>query len=556
MKQKIKYMLTVVVLLLTGFVSCKEDRGITNYYHRVNPVVSLTATLDGSDETFYPKEESLKSNDILIDFPFYFPEESEEEIDVSKVKLDIVFHDEVKVLTNIPDRVDLRNPFVIKIENADGKSEDVKIIADVKKSARAQILSFSLPSVGLNGTVVQSVRMIGIDRSGHDLSNLVPEITISGGATISPDPSVAQNFNNRVEYTVTAQDGTQQIYTIEDLASINNFEISKGVNIASWLSTPMYNGAQREAFFTEADIILLKELGFDHIRLCVDEVYLWDDSGNKIRPYGFDLLHNAINWCVKHNMRVLVDMHITRNHRFTLSENTLFTDPNEPAKFVKLWEDLSDELKDYPNSLVAYELLNEPVSGSAANWNRVSALAINAIRAKEADRTIVVGVCTAGGNVRYADLTLPSTHNILLTYHYYGPYLLTAYGLSSTTGGRTDIPIQYPGQLVPDEWISQLPSDWQSTGQRVYTRDVLETNMQAGMNMAQRLNAPVFVGEFGTLNTVPEPSRSNWYRDMVYIMNKYDVPYTSFDYKGKGYSVVNENRTLRFPGIIDILTGK
>lgn len=96
------------------------------------------------------------------------------------------------------------------------------------------------------------------------------------------------------------------------------------------------------------------------------------------------LLHNAIQWCSKYNMRVLVDMHITRNHRFTLSENTLFTDPNEPAKFVKLWEDLSDELKQYPNSLVAYELLNEPVSNDPKNWNRVAALAISAIRAKEA----------------------------------------------------------------------------------------------------------------------------------------------------------------------------
>src|SRR5690606_40843423 len=110
---------------------------------------------------------------------------------------------------------------------------------------------------------------------------------------------------------------------------------------------------------------------------------------------------------------------------------------------------------------VAYELLNEPVSENAANWNRVAALAINAIRAREADRTIVVGVCTSNGNVRYSELALPSNHKILLTYHYYGPYLLTAYGLQSTTGGRQDIPIQYPGQLVPDEWISQLPANWQ-----------------------------------------------------------------------------------------------
>ena len=558
MKQKIKYLLTIVVLLLTGLVSCKEDKGITNYYHRVDPVISLTATLEGSTKDFYPIESSLKSNDILLDFPYYFPEESNDRIDVSKVKLNIVFNDEITVLSTVPDLVDLSNPFVIKIENADGKKEDVRIIADIKKSNRAQILSFSLPSVGINGTVVESVRKIGIDKSGHDLSNVVPQITISGGATISPDPSAAQNFNTKVEYTVTAQDGTQKVYTVEDLSSINNFEISKGINVASWLSVAKYEGEARRGFFNESDIILLSELGFDHVRLNLDEIQLWDNFGNKIRPYGFDLLHEAIGWCIKHNMRVLVDLHTTRNHRMSNTENLLFTDPNEPAKFVKLWQDFSDELKDYPNSLVAYELLNEPVSASgAANWNRVAALAINAIRAREPDRTIVVGICTTNGSVRYSELTLPSNHQILLTYHFYGPFLLTAYGMQSTTGGRIDIPIQYPGQLVPNEWISQLPAAWQSTGQRYYDRSTLESGeLASGMAAAKRLNVPVFVGEFGTLNTTPEPSRSNWYKDVVYILNKNNIPYTSFDYKGAGYSVVNENRTLRYSGIIDILMGK
>lgn len=164
-----------------------------------------------------------------------------------------------------------------------------------------------------------------------DLSDQVPEIKISGGATIQPAPSIAQNFNKPVEYTVTAQDGTIVKYTTSNIKSLNKFEISKGVNIASWLSTPKYEGAQRVAFFKEEDVKFLSQLGFDHIRLCIDEVELWESNGTKIRQFGFDLLHNAIQWCSKYNMRVLVDMHITRNHRFTLSENTLFTDPNEPT---------------------------------------------------------------------------------------------------------------------------------------------------------------------------------------------------------------------------------
>src|SRR5690606_33561207 len=114
---------------------------------------------------------------------------------------------------------------------------------------------------------------------------------VSGGATISPDPSVPQNFNEPVTYTVTAQDGTEQHYTVDDIRKINIFEIHKGVNVASWLSTPKYEGAQRVGFFNESDVQLLARLGFDHIRLLVDEEELWDQHGGRIREYGFDLLH-------------------------------------------------------------------------------------------------------------------------------------------------------------------------------------------------------------------------------------------------------------------------
>src|SRR5690606_33707283 len=205
--------------------------------------------------------------------------------------------------------------------------------------------------------------------------------------------------------------------------------------------------------------------------------------------------------------------------RFTNSENPLFTSSSEPAKFVKLWEDLSDELMHYPNAMVAYELLNEPVSASGpAKWNEVSALAIHAIRAKAADRTIIVGVLTEGINVRYNALTLPSTHRIMATFHFYGPFLLTYYGAASTTNGRRDIPITYPGRLIPEEYITFLPANWQETGRRVYDRSVLATNMSGGFNMADRLGDPVYVGEFGTWNATPEPARANWYSDVVSIL--------------------------------------
>ena len=43
--------------------------------------------------------------------------------------------------------------------------------------------------------------------TGTDLTKLTPTISISDGATISPDSGKPKDFTNPVNYTVTAQDG-------------------------------------------------------------------------------------------------------------------------------------------------------------------------------------------------------------------------------------------------------------------------------------------------------------------------------------------------------------
>jgi endoglucanase len=45
-----------------------------------------------------------------------------------------------------------------------------------------------------------------------------------------------------------------------------------------------------------------------------------------------------------------------------VNNNTLFTDEKEQQKIYSLWITLSDSLKRYPESMLAYELLNEAVA--------------------------------------------------------------------------------------------------------------------------------------------------------------------------------------------------
>ncbi|MGC9343869.1 MAG: glycoside hydrolase family 5 protein, partial [Bacteroidales bacterium] len=170
------------------------------------------------------------------------------------------------------------------------------------------------------------------------------------------------------------------IYCLVLLVSISSctkpspeeFTLKHGTNISHWLSQSDRRGEERLNFFTEKDMDLIAEVGYDHIRLPIDEEQLWDESGAKIEE-AFTLLHNAIEWAMERDLKVVVDLHIIRSHHFNEGDRPLWTDPAEQDKFIDLWRDLSSELKQYPVSDVAYELMNEAVTDDPDNWNNLIA---------------------------------------------------------------------------------------------------------------------------------------------------------------------------------------
>src|SRR5690606_9952533 len=92
-----------------------------------------------------------------------------------------------------------------------------------------------------------------------------------------------------------------------------SFEIKRGTNIAHWLSQSNRRGAERASFFTRKDIDFIDSVGFDHIRLPVDEVQLWNAEGKR-HEEAFGLLRECLRWCNDAGLRVVLDLHILRAH--------------------------------------------------------------------------------------------------------------------------------------------------------------------------------------------------------------------------------------------------
>ncbi len=92
-------------------------------------------------------------------------------------------------------------------------------------SSQKQITSFSFDKLSpkLTSVIDETAKTItSIASFGTNVTALVPTIKISEKATVSPASGIAQNFTSPVKYTVTAEDGTTQEYTVTVLTGKNN----------------------------------------------------------------------------------------------------------------------------------------------------------------------------------------------------------------------------------------------------------------------------------------------------------------------------------------------
>ena len=62
----------------------------------------------------------------------------------------------------------------------------------------------------------------------------------------------------------------------------NNFRIKRGTNLSHWLSQNDERGEARRNHIQEDDFRRLAKLGFDFVRIPIDEVQFWDEQGNRL----------------------------------------------------------------------------------------------------------------------------------------------------------------------------------------------------------------------------------------------------------------------------------
>jgi endoglucanase len=192
----------------------------------------------------------------------------------------------------------------------------------------------------------------------------------------------------------------------------------KGINLGNRMEAP--NEGDWGGSILATDFPFIARRGFDHVRIPMRF------SGHALAsaPYTIDAafftrVDTVLDQARAANLAVVIDLHAYDE----LAANVAA----QRERFLSLWTQIATRYRDRPDS-VAFELLNEPYSQLDSAWNDLSLAAIQAVRATNPRRLLVVDSVYWADPSKLSVLTLPNDANILVAVHLYEPKLFSFQG--------------------------------------------------------------------------------------------------------------------------------
>ena len=196
---------------------------------------------------------------------------------------------------------------------------------------------------------------------------------------------------------------------------------------------------------------------------------------------------------------------------------------------------MSDALKGFSTDSVAYEFMNEPVADDHEQWNMLVAKVHKALREREPQRTLVVGSNRWQGYETMKYLKVPEgDKNIVLSFHYYNPMLLTHYGAWWTPLGKYKGKVNYPGVIVSKEDYEAAPDSLKPLLEPYTTQewniDKIRADFKDAIEVAKKYGLQLFCGAWGVYEPVDRTLAYAWTKDMLSVFDEFNIAWTTWCY--------------------------
>ena len=204
--------------------------------------------------------------------------------------------------------------------------------------------------------------------------------------------------------------------------------------LTGWENVNAFMDEYRKNFMTEADVKMLKEAGFNSLRLPMHyNLFIEEDAAvNTFIEKGFDMIDDLLAWCKKHEVWLILDMHAVPGGQSTdkaISDqyspglwdgNANGTAAQYQTKLITLWKEIACRYAD-EEWIGGYDLINEimyyPARGLSSEIRSLYERITVAIR--ETDKKHILFIEGNGYANDHAGLTPPWDDNIVYSFHRY-----------------------------------------------------------------------------------------------------------------------------------------
>jgi Endoglucanase len=322
----------------------------------------------------------------------------------------------------------------------------------------------------------------------------------------------------------------------------------RGINFGGWFSQCDHTKERYDNFIVEEDFKTVSEWGLDHVRIPVDYNLVEDDNGNYVEA-GFVYLDNAVKWCEKYKLNMILDLHKTYGYSFDEGEKEsgFFENEDYQERFYKLWETFAERYGNIGDRL-AFELLNEVTDKSYCDiWNEISTKCIKRIRAIAPDVKILIGGYYNNSLEALPDLLPPYDDNVIYNFHCYEPLIFTHQGAYWIDGMDTSfrMPIGAPYSDYAKntkEQMSQMTIGFDGfDSDRSLDAEYFIKHFEEAARIAEERGTALYCGEYGVINLASAEDTVKWYQFINEAFNKFGIGRAAWNYREMDFGFIDEH---------------
>jgi endoglucanase len=183
-----------------------------------------------------------------------------------------------------------------------------------------------------------------------------------------------------------------------------------------------FQAAFYDRFIAEQDVVLIKSLGFNTIRLSFNHTVLEQDAKPyQYRESGWELIDRFLGWAEKHEVYVILALHAAPGGQ----SDTFVSDPDRTnlweseenrKRTIALWRAIASRYAKQ-RFVYGYELLNEPVAKKWTDLIGIYSRITSAIREVDQNHMIIYQGNKHGRE--FSGFSEPLDANAALSYHTY-----------------------------------------------------------------------------------------------------------------------------------------